>query len=657
VTRDASVPMVKFPAEYALESFERLGSIMDLLPVGVVLVLGEDVGTALVCDWNIACEKILGDTPRSLLAEYRFAFYPPDRSRPLPMAEWPYIRVISTGEPVREEELHLRRPDGEWRVLLSSVAPVKQGGRVVGAVVIGQDITAQKEMENKLRDREEWFRSMVDTVPHMVWVATPDGRNEYSNARLTEYRGVAAEELRGHGKWKPAVHPDDLPGAVETWSRALATGLPYTDVRRHRRHDGEYRWFQAAGAPLRDRAGRVVRWIGTWTDIHDRVQAEEALRESNRQKDQFLSALSHELRSPLAPIQNALYLLERAEPGSRQATLAREAIGRQVQHLTRLVDDLLDVTRIARGKVRLRRRRMDLAESVRRTVEDHRPTYARRRVGLELQCPSEPVWVKGDETRLSQVVSNLLQNSAKFTNEGGHVLVSLERSQDEAVLRIRDDGVGMGPGLLRVLFEPFVQADKTLARSRGGLGLGLALVKGIVQLHGGTAVASSEGEGRGSEFVVRIPLGRPAAVEHDRASPCATRKLRVLVVEDNNDAADTLEQVLDFIGHDALVARTGTEGLEMVRRLRPDVVICDIGLPGMDGYEVARAIRARQDLRQPTLIALSGYASPEDMKRTKEAGFERHLAKPLAPDELARVLAGIAGAEGVEAEHGFDSGR
>ncbi|ABS25801.1 histidine kinase [Anaeromyxobacter sp. Fw109-5] len=379
-------------------------------------------------------------------------------------------------------------------------------------------------------------------------------------------------------------------------------------------------------------------------------RAERELRHSNallletdRHKDQFLAMLSHELRNPLSPIRNALALIDRSPPGSAEAVRARAIVNRQVIHLTRMVDDLLDVTRISRGRIRLQRSRVDLAEVLRRTVEDHRSLFASRNIAVEVHLGEVPSWLEADPTRLSQVIGNLLQNAAKFTDPGGHVRVALERRAGAAVVRVRDDGAGIAPAMLGRVFEPFTQADDTLHRSRGGLGLGLALVKGLVELHGGEVEVHSEGAGRGTELSVQLPLAPEApALRMETPVPVASvPPLRVLVIEDNVDAAETLRELLLMWGHEVEVALDGGTGLERTRLLRPDVVLCDIGLPVMDGYEVARAIRSDPSLASTFLVAVTGYALPEDQRRAAEAGFGRHLAKPVALETIEALLASV----------------
>ena len=379
-------------------------------------------------------------------------------------------------------------------------------------------------------------------------------------------------------------------------------------------------------------------------------EAAEALAEADRNKNHFLAMLSHELRNPLAPITNSLYVLDHAVPGGEQAHRAQAVIGRQVGQLARLVDDLLDVTRIARNKIPLQRQRVELNELVRRTMDDHRPQFESNQVHLELAPTSQPVFVNGDSNRLAQMVGNLLQNSAKFTGPGGRTRVSVSTDSEakQAVVRVTDTGVGMDQEMLARLFQPFAQADATLDRGKGGLGLGLALVKGLAELHGGTITAHSPGLGQGAEFVVRLPLAleEVAADEPARSRTLAAgRRRRVLIIEDNIDAADSLREALEFSEHEVEVAYNGPAGIAKARKYMPEIVFCDIGLPGMDGFDVARAFRADDVLKGAYLVALSGYALPEDVQRATEAGFDQHLAKPPNLESLEQTIARVPAAE------------
>lgn len=363
-----------------------------------------------------------------------------------------------------------------------------------------------------------------------------------------------------------------------------------------------------------------------------------ALEEMSRRKDEFLATLSHELRNPLAPICASIYILNRVDPASPQARRATEVIERQTQHVTRLVDDLLDLTRIARGKIELHREDVNLAELVIRTVEDHRSIFKRLGVGVTTDVPPVAVHAHVDRTRMAQVIGNLLQNAAKFTPAGGNTTVTLRAVEGHAELRVSDTGTGIAPELFPVLFEPFSQGDRSLARTTGGLGLGLSLVRDIVEMHGGTVQVESGGLNKGSTFIVRLPLhsAEIAREEPDGITRGQTSRRHVLVVDDNHDAADMLAQLVNMFGHSAEVAYDGPSAIEKARIHPPDVVLCDLGLPGMSGYELARLLRAQhKDLR---LIAVSGYAQPQDVAKASSAGFNGHVAKPPDPETVRSLL-------------------
>jgi signal transduction histidine kinase len=378
-------------------------------------------------------------------------------------------------------------------------------------------------------------------------------------------------------------------------------------------------------------------------ELERRVEERTAqLTEADRRKDAFLAMLAHELRNPLAPLRNALHVIGQrggADPAFRQS---QEMMERQVRQLARIVDDLLDVSRIVRGKIQLRPERLDLARLVRTAVEDHRSIFQQAGLGLGVDVPELPVWVMGDSIRLAQAFSNLLQNAAKFTESGGRVSVrvTVGGTGEKAEVVVRDTGIGIGPDMLPRLFETFAQADRSLDRSKGGLGLGLALVKGLTELHGGEVHAASAGPGRGSEFTVRLPVEpEPAALS---AVPTCPRhdgkRLRILVVEDNRDSADSLRMLLELYGYEVTVAHSGPAGVKTAEEWGPDVVLCDIGLPGMDGYGVVGRLRRNPVTAKARMIAVTGYGSADDRRRTQEAGFDQHMVKPVDPEALRQVL-------------------
>jgi PAS domain S-box-containing protein len=556
---------------------------------------------------------------------------------------------VQHGESHYDRETRCVRKDRSviWVHLTAGLIHDDAGRPVRWAGVI-EEITDRKRAENALRESEKRFRQLADSMPQIIWASRPDGCLDYYNRKWYELTG-ADEGAHGDQSWLPILHPDDRQRCLDVWYASVRTGKPYQIEYRFKfPSTGDYRWHLGRALAVRDEGGNVVRWFGTCTDIHDQKLATEALQQADLRKNEFLGVLSHELRNPLGPIQNALYIIDSAPPDGEQAHRAKQVIARQVTHLTRLVDDLLDVTRISRGKIQLRRTRVDLTELVRRAVEDHRTIFATREIALSLRLDAGPLWIDADATRLDQALGNLLQNAAKFTNAHGHVAVTVESDGCLATVRVADDGVGISAELQPHVFEPFRQADESLHRSLGGLGLGLALVKGLVEMHGGRVELRSEGVGRGAEFTLSLPLSADAAL-HAEAAPSrrdAPVRQRVLVIEDNLDAAETLKEVLEMNGQDVVaLAYDGQDGVAKARALQPDIVLCDIGLPGFDGYEVARQLRVDPGLAA-TLVALTGYARPEDQRRAIESGFDHHLGKPVDIAQLQAVLARVAGRNG-----------
>jgi PAS domain S-box-containing protein len=412
------------------------------------------------------------------------------------------------------------------------------------------------------------------------------------------------------------------------------------------RKDGELVQVSVSASPIRGPGGEIVGVSVIARDITRLKEVEHELRRANRAKDDFLAMLSHELRNPLAPLRNAMHVLERRGADPPTVAWAHEIALRQLKHLSRLVDDLLEVSRINRGKIHLRPERVDLADLVRTTVEDHRPLLEGAGLGLVVDIPPQPVWVRGDSVRLGQVLSNLLNNAGKFSRPQGLITVEVREDQAarRAVVVVRDTGIGIEPELLGRVFDVFAQGEADLDRSRGGLGLGLALVKGLVELHDGTVQAASAGTGKGAEFTIQLPLdtSSPYPASQGTRTDQAGRRLRVLLIEDHADAAESLRVILEMAGHQATVAHTGAEGIETARRIRPDVILCDLGLPGIDGYQVGRTIHGDAAVADACLIAVSGYGQEEDRRRSQEAGFAYHLTKPIDPDELLGLLGTVA---------------
>ncbi len=504
------------------------------------------------------------------------------------------------------------------------------------------DITERKALyetlhltaETSRRRADEW-RQLMDVAPVAIWVA-----QDASGEAIT--RNQAARSL--HDAESPLTFSQDgqrLAPDEHPLQRAVQTGESARGIELDvHLPTGRVVTLEGNASPLFDEQGRVRGAIAAFADVTRRKEIERELRDADRHKNEFLALLSHELRNPLAPIRNSLHLLERSELGRGTARRAVDVLQRQSKLLTRLVDDLLDVTRVSQGRITLQKKPLELGALVKTVLEDHAEQFAAMGVRLEAQLPQRPVVVDADPSRLTQVISNLLSNAVRFTARGGVTQVTVVVENDEqALLAVRDDGQGIAPDLLAKLFEPFVQGEVKLDRGKGGLGLGLALVKGLVAMHGGTIEVTSDGPGTGARFAVRLPLAKGAAVEAPPAEPVLASRRRVLLIEDNADAAETLLEVLKLWGHDALLARSGPEGLRRAKELSPEVVICDLGLPGMDGFTVARGLRAEPALTQAVLVALSGYALPADVQRAIEAGFDHHFAKPPDLGRLATLLA------------------
>lgn len=583
------------------------------------------------------------------------------------------VLALSYPDPVRraEAETFLANAEPGWRELTprakdgnevpSSWATVRLSDRK--QVVLGIDLPAQRRVNEQLREAihvaeierqrlaesEAQLRAIYEQNPAMVVLTEiDDGRIVDANARFTSMLGFSLEEARGRTPVELGII-SQLDRSERILPAIRATGSVHEIEVRLRAKCGETitGLFSSTVVPV----GGKQRLITVVSDITALKAAERALREANqrleeadRRKTEFLAVLSHELRNPLAPIRQSVQLLQHGDLCGELGRRPIEIIGRQTDHMARLVDDLLDVMRITRGKITLHRERVELSELVRRTAEDYRAQYAEAGVALEVEVKDAPVYVDGDPARLVQVVGNLLHNSLKFTPPGGKAWVSVSVHDRDAVVQVRDDGVGMAPHAVAKLFEPFVQGPQTLDRGSGGLGLGLALVKGVVRMHGGDVIGCSDGKDRGSEFVVTLPTVAPPEEMAGALAPEAARAAssrRVLVIEDNEDAADTLHDLLELKGHEVMIARTGPEGVELARRHPFDVVLCDIGLPDLDGYGVARALRSSEDprVRSLDLVALSGYALPDDVARSLAAGFDRHLAKPPSLEQLDTILA------------------
>jgi PAS domain S-box-containing protein len=791
-----------------------------------------------VASWNPGAERLKGYRAEEIIGQHFSRFYPAEAVA----RGWPDEELRRAAAEGRSEDEAWRvRKDGStyWsNVIITALKD--EAGNLRGFSKITRDLTARKqaeqsarrlaeeqaarraaqEGERRLRESEEKFRLLADTIPQLAWMARPDGHVFWYNRRWYEYTGTTAEQVAGWG-WQSVLRPQALPTVLQRWRASLASGEPFDMVFSLRGADGQFRPFLTRANPLRDEGGRILLWCGTSTDIGEQKRAEDTsrfladasaalaavvdyqstltkvarlavpffadwcivdmqgadgslrrlavvhadpsrvelarelyrqhpprpddphgaphvlrtgqpelteqitdamlaaaaldeehlrilrglglrsyiavplsargktlgvltflaaesgrrysradlalaedlahraavaidnallyaeLRRTDRLKDEFLAMLAHELRNPLAPIRNALQIMKM--PGARTDILpqVRDMAERQVRHMARLLDDLLDMSRINRGRIELRKEVVDVAEVVGRTVEAVRPVIDERRHELTVAVPAGPPHVQADPTRLEQVLTNLLNNAAKYTDPGGHVWITAERDGGEVVLRVRDTGIGIAPEVLPHIFDLFVQAERRLDRSQGGVGIGLTLVKRLVELHGGSVAAHSAGPGQGSEFVIRLPATADRA--DGGSAPAETPQLprrRILVVDDSPDAADSLTLLLRLAGQEVRTAYDGPSALALAQEFRPEVVFLDIGMPGMDGHEVARRLRRLRELAGTLVVALTGWGQEQDRRQSQEAGFDRHLVKPVEPHALNELLADVKRANG-----------
>lgn len=593
--------------------------------------------------WSDNLEEVHGLPPGTFdgtFEGFRALVHPEDRDH----VEAAIADAIEGGTSY-EVEFRVARPDGSvgWMLGKGLVFRGEDGtpDRMLG---LAMDLTARKQAEEEVREQESQFRTLADSIPQLAWMARPDGWIFWYNRRWYDYTGTTPEQMEGWG-WQSVHDPDELPRVVARFRAAIAAGEPWEDTFPLRRTDGAMRWHLSRAMPLRDEQGRVIRWFGTNTDITERKELEATLRESDRRKDEFLALLAHELRNPLAPITAALHLVGSPRATPEEASAALETAGRQFRHLARLIDDLMDVARINRGVIELRPEPVDLVELARRAIEACRPGIEERGHRLEVALPDLPIPMKADATRIEQVLWNLLHNASKYTEPGGRISLSVARSGGTGIVRVRDSGIGIDPGQLTRIFDPFTQAEVRRVRSRGGLGLGLSLVKNLIELHGGTVEARSGGPGTGSEFELRLPVGLEPSPIREVPAPAPRRPValspsrRVLIVDDNEDAAIILARLLrQSYGQTVAVAHDGPSALESARGFRPEVVLLDIGLPGIDGFEVARRLRRLPEANRARIVALTGWGQERDRRRSREAGFDHHLVKPAELDEILRLL-------------------
>jgi PAS domain S-box-containing protein len=503
---------------------------------------------------------------------------------------------------------------------------------------------ALEQANSALHRSEKLYRAIGESIDYGVWICDAQGRNTYVSDSFLRLTGIVQEQSADFG-WAERLHPDDRELTIKAWEECVSTGGSWYREHRVLGADGAYHPILAQGVPIRDKAGNTTGWAGINLDISPLKRTEQALRDADRRKDEFLATLAHELRNPLAPIRNAVKILDLATADDRQRRWGRDVISRQVRHMALLLDDLLDVSRITRGQLELKKDFVELQAIVDLAVETARPLLESKRHQFTADLPGSKIVLEGDPLRLSQVLANLLTNAAKYTDPEGHITLKAVLGEDGLIISVKDNGIGLSADSIPSLFAMFSQVNTVVDRAEGGLGIGLGLVKGLVDLHGGHVDVRSEGLGLGSEFRVYLPHSLVTASAEDRSSAklipvvVKARALgKVLIADDNVDGAESLAIVLELYGYEVTRAHSGTDALEAALLTRPDAALLDIGMPGLTGYEVARRIRLEAWGRRTVLVALTGWGQEDDKQKAKAAGFDEHLTKPIDPADLEGML-------------------
>jgi PAS domain S-box-containing protein len=596
-----------------------------------------------ITSWNTGAARIKQYAADEIIGKHFSVFYTPeDVAR-----NWPEQELETALREGRFEDEGWRvRKDGSrfWaNVIITALRDDK--GALLGFSKITRDVTERRRQDEALRQSEERFRLLVDSVQdYAIYLLSPEGVVSSWNAGARRIKGYTAQEIVGR-HFSAFYEAEDV-----------AAGKPWAELAMAREHgraedegwrvrkNGTRFWARVVVTPLHGIAGELRGYAKVTQDLTQRRHS-EALEDSARRINDFIAVLAHELRNPLAPIRNAVAVLEKVKPGDAAFEQMRRTIDRQSAQMARIVDDLLDISRITRGTLAMQHAQLDAGELIARAVEAARPGIEAARHALVLDIPAGVHLIEGDASRLSQALTNLLNNAARYTDPGGRITVSLRRAGSPPMVEIRvaDTGQGIDPQMLGSIFGMFVQGRSVASRPQTGLGVGLALARSIVELHHGTVEASSEGLGKGSEFIMRLPASdakekQAPAAPAAQPAPAKPPSKRLLVVDDNADAASMLSELLRALGNEVKTVNGGTEALQVVEEFRPDIILLDIGMPGMSGFEVARRLRARKRSPEPLIVAVTGWGKLEDEIRGREAGFDMHLVKPLETEQLHRLL-------------------
>ena len=644
---DAIVVETEGEQVYTLETaYKTYRLLVEQMPYSAATLTA--AGEIIYCNRRFA--DLLGQPLRSLLGKPIGDFVVPD-GRPLLQA------LLRDGLAADAQgEVILQGPDGAPVPSYLGVSALREGA--LGLCLMVTDLTAQRHYQ-ELQRTQDALRATSERL-ELAQEAGRIGTFEWDirtgvvnwSATMEELYGLAPGGFRGgYQDWKQAIHPDDDARAEDERLRAVAARTDLDSEFRIIRPDGETRWIASKGKVFYRDDGEPLRMLGVSMDTTERKRIEQALRDADRKKDEFLATLAHELRNPLAPIRNALGILQTTGSAQPELDWGRGVLDRQVGLMARLLEDLLDVSRISLNKLELRKEWVELAAVLEAALETSRPVIDDHGHALDVTLTPEPLYLEADPVRLAQVFANLLNNAAKYTEKGGHIQLTAERIGKDVIVSVKDSGIGIAAETLPRIFDIFSQSKPALAWSQGGLGIGLSLVKGLVELHGGTVEARSEGPGRGSEFVVRLPVGaqttvgRPIPAGQDQKS---ASKCRVLIADDNRDSADSLALLLKIMGNEVGTAYDGEQAVEAAAALRPEVVVLDLGMPKLNGYEACRRIREQPWGQGMFLIALTGWGQEEDRHRTAEAGFNQHMVKPVDPDVLMKLLASLSSEPGGE---------
>ncbi len=624
---------------------EANATLAAIVESSVDAIISKDLN-GIITSWNAGAQRIFGYTAEEAIGRPVTMLMPPDR-----VDEEPGILAsIRRGEGIDHYETVRQCKDGTLLDISLTVSPVLDAnGRVVGASKVARNITERKAGEEAVRLRSAQYETLLNQAPLGVYLVDADFRIRDVNPIAQAAFGIPELIGQDFGEVMHILWEDEYANEIiRIFRHTLETGEPHftpecIETRRDCGKRDFYEW-QINRIILLDGRYGVVCYF---RNISTQIQAREALKDVDRRKDEFLATLAHELRNPLAPIRNSLQILRMTSGTVPAAQRIHEMMERQVVHMVRLVDDLLELSRISRGTIELKKERVELATVINNAIETSKPIIEAADHQLTVSLPAEPILVEGDVVRLSQVFANLLNNAAKYTNRGGNISVSARREERQLIVSICDTGIGIPRDMLSRVFDMFTQVDNSLRRSQDGLGIGLSLVRTLVSMHGGNVEVRSDGLGRGSEFLVRLPVTASSDLEPKPVSegqePAVAPTTRILVVDDNRDAADSLAMLLKLLGADVHLAYDGPSALEALSICRPSVVLLDIGMPGMDGYEVAKRVRRDSRFSNITLIALTGWGQENDRRHSQESGFDHHLVKPVDFGALQVLLASLDG--------------